>query len=59
MALLTSRAWIAVESSTPGHVYWCPVCGHALLANEDGLFLHDAHTLHPVGMRFDEEDAPQ
>lgn len=59
VALLETRIWIVAESSTNGHVYWCPACGHALLANADGIFEHDGHIPHPLGMLFDEEETPQ
>jgi hypothetical protein len=39
-------------------VYFCVVCGRAILADEYGLFIHD-DVPHPPDMAFDEEDRPQ
>lgn len=38
--------------------YWCVVCGRFLLADEDGVIVHD-DVPHHESMNFDEEDKPQ
>ena len=38
--------------------YWCVVCGRYLMADEEGVILHDA-VPHPEDMTFDEEERPQ
>lgn len=38
--------------------YWCVVCGKFLPACEEGVIVHD-DVPHPLGMAFDDEDAPQ
>jgi len=37
--------------------YWCVVCGRYLMADEEGVILHDA-VPHP-DMTFDDEEMPQ
>ena len=38
--------------------YWCVVCGRFLVADEDGIIVHDP-VPHPDSMAFDEDLNPQ
>ena len=37
---------------------WCVVCGRFLVADEDGIIVHDP-VPHPDGMAFDDDENPQ
>lgn len=59
VSLRDDGKWLAIGSGTPAQVYWCVCCCRPILANADGLFLHDDHIRHPINMLFNDEGNPQ